>query len=242
MNPELTTLRSQLEVLPFEIAAAGRQMTLDLLWMEQVPPRGALYRHYEWLTPTATFGYFQQWEAVRKQLPADWTLQRRPTGGGIVLHPGGFTYTLIVSGTHPWYRQPAAELYRELHQGIVDTFTATGVESELCQNCSCAEDHVARCQEQPALYDVLWKTNGAKLAGAAMKRNRHGLLFQGHLWTGHLPDFDPERFNTIFTHQLAHILNLELANPLSIQSPRWTTKQELEQLAELTSPEWQTRR
>lgn len=217
-------------------------MTLDLLWMEQIPQGEAFYRHYQWLTPTATFGYFQQWEAVRQQVPSDWTLQRRPTGGGVVLHPGGFTYTLIVSATHSWYRQPAAELYRELHQGIVDTLTAIGIESELCQNCACADGNLARCQEQPALYDVLWKKNGAKLAGAAMKRNRHGLLFQGHLWSQHLPEFESGRFNAIFTRQLAHILHLERQDSLTTSLPKWSSQQELEQFAELTSPEWQTRR
>ena len=38
------------------------------------------------------------------------------------------------------------------------------------------------CFQKAELYDVIDPTTGAKIAGAAQKRNKHGLLFQGSIW------------------------------------------------------------
>lgn len=217
-------------------------MAMDLLWMEHVPPAGAVYRHYEWEGSTATFGYFQNWSVIRNQLPAHWTVQRRPTGGGIVLHPGGFTYTLIVAAGHAWYRQRATDLYRELHQTVADTFQQMGVDCQLALDCSCANDGLARCQEQPAKYDVLWTPTGQKLGGAAMKRNRHGLLFQGHLWTAALPNFDKPTFHTRFYQKLATLLGLEVQYFPEDTGFPWTVEQQTELTQTLSSAEWLERR
>jgi lipoate-protein ligase A len=38
------------------------------------------------------------------------------------------------------------------------------------------------CFQRAELYDVVHGATGEKIAGAAQKRNKHGLLFQGSLW------------------------------------------------------------
>jgi lipoate-protein ligase A len=38
------------------------------------------------------------------------------------------------------------------------------------------------CFQRAELYDIINETTGQKIAGAAQKRNKHGLLFQGSLW------------------------------------------------------------
>jgi lipoate-protein ligase A len=38
------------------------------------------------------------------------------------------------------------------------------------------------CFQRAELYDVIHGDSGEKIAGAAQKRNKRGLLFQGSLW------------------------------------------------------------
>lgn len=227
-------------------------MALDLLWMEAVPRGGALYRHYEWTEPTVTFGYFQKWSEVSRSLSVKeasdsksslrgkFILQRRPTGGGIVVHPHGFTYTLILSETHPWYRRPAHLLYKDLHHAIVTALGKFGVASSLSVQNSVSSQDLAQCQIQPVRYDVLESATGRKLAGAAMKRTRNGLLFQGHLWTGTLQRFPKSSWNDLFFQELSQVLALPSSNDLP--SSQWSTEREHQLVDKLSSIEWQMRR
>jgi lipoyl(octanoyl) transferase len=67
------------------------------------------------------------------------------------------------------------------------------------------------CFEQAETFDVIHATTGGKIAGAAQKRNKHGLLFQGSIWqpaTG-AAEMDWERFQDGFGSQLARALGVE---------------------------------
>jgi lipoate-protein ligase A len=220
-------------------------MALDLLWMEHIPEGGAIYRAYAWAEPTATFGYFQSLQQVQKLVPAGWTLQRRPTGGGLVLHPNGFTYTLLVSCAHAWFRLPAQETYRLLHESIVNALRAVGVHSSLvasCSPCDCDAPAVKACQSQPVLYDVVENRSQRKIAGAAMKRNRHGLLFQGHLWAESCPQILDVSFTQAWLSVLENKLHLEIKNQKISIYQLWSTEDEKQLIQELQSAGWQDRR
>jgi lipoate-protein ligase A len=222
-------------VPPVITAGAARQMALDLLWLEHTPARGAVYRSYYWAENTATFGYFQKASIVSNQAPRGWTIQRRPTGGGIVLHSHGFTYTLCVSSQHPWYRVHAETVYRSLHLSVVDALAQCEVSAKLAEECVCADDGIARCQEQPVKYDVLDSSGRHKLAGAAMKRNRHGLLFQGQLWAVHAPQILQPEFHTAMAEAFSRSLQLPL-HFLCPETPLlWSAREENERVEELAS-------
>ncbi len=131
-------------------------------------------RFYGWSEPCATFGYSQKIaaiEAATKLRP----LIRRCTGGGLVPHDNDWTYSLIFPPDHEWAVVAATESYRRTHVLLQAAFGKIGVETELAK--SCRRPKPGECFEGHELHDLLW--NGKKIAGAAQRRNRHGLLIQG---------------------------------------------------------------
>lgn len=131
-------------------------------------------RFYGWTEPAATFGFFQPYEDI-----ARWTrlrpLLRRPTGGGLVPHLSDWTYSLTFPFDHPWCRMRAAESYKRLHEWIRDAFAHLGMTTELCPQAR--KEIPGQCFAGAEQHDLLFQ--GRKLAGAAQRRNKHGLLIQG---------------------------------------------------------------
>jgi lipoate-protein ligase A len=131
-------------------------------------------RLYDWSTPVATCGYLQRMAEVE-----GWTtlrpIVRRPTGGGLVAHDGDWTYSLAIPPEHPWYALKARASYRELHNWVRDTFRAAGLDADLAVVPTAARS--GRCFLRAEVADVLWQ--GGKVAGAAQRRSRSGLLIQG---------------------------------------------------------------
>ena len=150
-------------------------MALDEALLENAKTLGQpVLRFYDWTEPCATFGYSQkidQIEAATKLRP----LIRRCTGGGLVPHNGDWTYSLIFPPEHEWTRLAATESYQRTHKLLQTAFEKIGVETELAK--SYRRSKPGECFEGHELHDLLW--NGKKIAGAAQRRNRHGLLIQG---------------------------------------------------------------
>jgi|YelNatPaOPRAMG01_1025707.scaffolds.fasta_scaffold02600_10 lipoate-protein ligase A len=150
-------------------------MALDEALLESAAQRTEpVLRFYSWTTPAATFGYFQPYEQV-----ARWTsvrpLVRRPTGGGLVLHIADWTYSLVFPRAHPWYALRAMESYRQLHHWLQTAFLELGIRSDLASEPR--KEHPGQCFAGPERFDLVWA--GRKMAGAAQRRTRHGLLIQG---------------------------------------------------------------
>ena len=150
-------------------------MALDEALLDNAATLGQpVLRFYDWAEPCATFGYSQkiaQIEAATKLRP----LIRRCTGGGLVPHNGDWTYSLIFPPDHEWTGLAATESYQRTHTLLQTAFKEIGVETELTK--SCRRSKPGECFEGHELHDLLW--NGKKIAGAAQRRNRHGLLIQG---------------------------------------------------------------
>jgi len=131
-------------------------------------------RSYAWEAPAATFGYFQRHAEI-----AAWTplrpLLRRPTGGGLVPHASDWTYAIILPPQHAWYSLPAVESYRRAHRWLQRAFGLCGVETRLSPCCDPAGP--GRCFVGAEREDLL--LGDRKVAGAAQRRNRLGLLIQG---------------------------------------------------------------
>jgi lipoate-protein ligase A len=207
-----------LDVLPTRTAGAAENMAIDFLLLQRYPnastPR---FRHYGWRAPAFTFGYAQKIAFVRSRLPADETfdLCRRPTGGGIVDHRGDWTYTLVIPRGHPMEELRATESYRAVHEALADALRTQGVAAVTKSAVEPAEPGeptaAGVCFNRAEIYDVIDETTGSKIAGAAQKRNKHGLLFQGSVWppaiTG--PAIDWERFEADFVAGLATALGGE---------------------------------
>jgi lipoate-protein ligase A len=133
-----------------------------------------LLRFYAWDRPAASFGYSQKFVEV-----SDWTklrpLIRRPTGGGLVPHDSDWTYSLVFPPGHWWYSLNARDSYRRTHEWIRDAFALLDVATELSPVRR--EEAPGQCFVGAEQCDLLW--HGKKIAGAAQRRNRQGLLIQG---------------------------------------------------------------
>jgi lipoate-protein ligase A len=218
--------------LPNAFGDAATNMAIDAALMESLPEGLAVFRHYGWTEPAATFGYAQRYQDVASVAPlsdqarapgedctpSHATLCRRLTGGGIVDHRNDWTYALIIHASLPCATIPATTLYEQIHQAIGSALDTFGVESRLapcpkaCQSLQPARPepvgHTSQCFVNPAANDVL-RPDGRKITGAAMKRSRHGLLIQGSIDRGALPDdFNYGLFQEKLTEALAATLDL----------------------------------
>ena len=135
-------------------------------------------RFYGWTEPAASFGYFQKFADVERATRLR-PLMRRPTGGGIVPHDADWTYSFAVPPGQEWHRLAATESYRRIHEWIQRGFAILKTETELAQAKKAAGggDLPGECFIGHEQFDLLW--HGRKIAGAAQRRNKLGLLIQG---------------------------------------------------------------
>jgi lipoate-protein ligase A len=150
-------------------------MALDEALLEAMPRlQRPVLRFYGWTERAASFGYFQKYLEVER-LTLRRPLVRRPTGGGVVPHDTDWTYSLVFPAGHEWYALKAVESYRRVHEWIQAAFARLNVAAELAPCCRKAEP--GQCFAGHEKFDLLWR--GKKIAGAAQRRTRNGLLIQG---------------------------------------------------------------
>ena len=242
-----------LDILPTRIAGAPENMAVDFLLLQRYPQERAQrprFRHYGWRNAAFTFGYGQKIAFVREQLAGlgldDATVRtelcRRPTGGGIVDHRDDWTYALVIPRGHPLEELRAAQSYRAVHEALATALQEQGVEAAVKP---CVDPNAA-CESEPATpagvcftraeaFDVVRVDTGAKIAGAAQKRNKHGLLFQGSIWRPAAGEVNWDEFEEAFASELARTLEVEA------QPTGWPEidDEEISALAEqYASPEW----
>jgi len=151
-------------------AAVNMGMDEVLLLRTQQP----ILRVYRWVRPAVTFGYFERWEPVCAAFPEREAI-RRWTGGGVVPHGEDWTYSLIVPRGELFARVDVAESYRCIHELLGEAMRDVGVEASVTPEA--APKVSQACFENPAAYDLL--SAGHKIAGAAQRRSRFGMLHQG---------------------------------------------------------------
>lgn len=155
--------------------APDYNMALDEALLQSAPKLGCpILRFYGWLQPGATFGYSQNYAEIEK-LTRLRPLVRRPTGGGLVPHDADWTYSLIFPAGHFWYELKAVESYRRVHEWVRDSFAKMNVPATLSP--ASQKEIPGQCFIGAEKDDVLW--HGRKIAGAAQRRTRTGLLIQG---------------------------------------------------------------
>ena len=204
-------------ILPNAFGDAATNMAVDASLLYTLPKGIAAFRHYGWTEPAITFGYTQRIADVQAAFPEDLRLCRRLTGGGIVDHRNDWTYALAIQADLPAAHAPATELYATIHRCIQQALDQQLIQSQLapCPR-ACGQQPTAKtagpdqCFVQPTTDDVI-RPDGTKIAGAAMKRAREGLLVQGSIDRGALPnDFDFQAFGEAFQQALSR----ELAIPI----------------------------
>ncbi|HXT38494.1 MAG TPA: lipoate--protein ligase family protein [Candidatus Angelobacter sp.] len=163
--------------------AADFNMAFDEALLEFAAHGGApVLRFYGWTERAASFGYFQKCSDVER-LTSLRPLVRRPTGGGLVPHDADWTYSLVFPRDHWWHASRAQESYRRTHEWIRDAFAKLGLVAELSPSRRVGA--AGQCFVGAEQFDVLWQ--GRKIAGAAQRRNRLGLLIQGSVQPPPIP-------------------------------------------------------
>ncbi len=225
-----------LRYLPPRAASAAENMATDEHLLDRVGVEDeAWLRFYTWSGASFTFGYSQQYavaEAHIAQLgvsPENVALVRRPSGGGLVDHRAGYTYALVLPSSHPAHRAPPAINYRKLHEALQEAMQGQGIPSRLatCEDSrgglpASPRGAFSICFRNPVLSDLVTADSGMKLAGAAVRRSRSGLLFQGSI----VPVFGtdpvpPLPFRDAFAHAVAATFDLPVSPVPSVvsQSP-----------------------
>ncbi len=167
--------------------SAAFNMAMDEALLETATT--AAIRFYGWARPSVSFGYFGKFQEAVEAGPGR-DLVRRWTGGGIVLHGTDLTYSIVVPATNQYLVRSPLDLYSDVHATICETLHQDGVNAVLADAAS--QKVSDACFANPVRSDVL--IDGRKIAGAAQRRSRLGLLQQGSIQLENLgPDF-AERF------------------------------------------------
>lgn len=160
--------------------SAALNMALDEALLE-ISATPAL-RFYGWERPSLSFGYFGRLEDAI-QIGAERELVRRWTGGGMVLHGEDLTYSLVLPLTHNCLARSPRKIYGDIHAAMRDVLVHDGVAARLAMS---APPKISEaCFANPVFADVL--VDNEKIAGAAQRRTRAGLLQQGSVQYPRLP-------------------------------------------------------
>jgi lipoate-protein ligase A len=158
-------------------------------------------RFYRWASPALSFGYFGRFADVA-DTASERDLIRRWTGGGIVFHGADLTYSIVIPVGDPIFTQSSMWLYEKIHcalskalngigkRAVVAGGVDPGIAVVAMRAAVSASDY--RCFANPVRADVM--LNGRKVAGAAQRRTRAGLLHQGSIQNVDLGNGLTERF------------------------------------------------
>ena len=213
-------MRSRLIIMPDRRQHPFRNMEEDLLLLYNNPfPNSVIFRHYGWEFPCWTCGYSQKFDFVQKTTGGnEKTIFRRATGGGIVPHIRDWTFSLVIGSQHPAFKNPPRKLYSQIHNVIVELLLSFDIPATLhdCKADLASGAPAAECFRSPVLSDVLHGSTKEKIAGAAIKKTRNGILLQGSVQKSPIPDIDWLVFNTGFKEALGETI---LAEPQDSEWP-----------------------
>ena len=152
-------------------------MAVDECLLEQA--KNPILRIYRWDGAWGSLGYFGKLSEAQEGLPG-LELVRRSTGGGTVDHRNDWTYSLIVPRDREIARMKGGESYRAIHHILLEVLRAEGGAPDLSAG---RKKSGSMCFENPVEHDLM-DAGGAKLAGAAQRRGKLGLLHQGSVAKG----------------------------------------------------------
>lgn len=189
--------------LPYRIADAPTNMAVDLWMLSRIDRETVvLFRNYGWSQPAFTFGYTQRWAEVCPRIPGESTdCCRRPSGGGIVDHRNDWTYALAISSRCSLGKLSPLDLYRSVHLILSECLIGFGINCDLFEDDHSASSPVS-CFERPSPYDVVFKGTARKIAGAALKRTKAGVLLQGTVDRACLSGIPLDAFESRFVGML----------------------------------------
>jgi lipoate-protein ligase A len=146
-----------------------------------------LIRFYRWRSPALSFGYFGRFADIATY-QSERDLVRRWTGGGIVFHGEDLTYSIVIPVSNPAFSESSTSIYEKIHRALCEVLAETGQSVVVAGSDSgsatlSAQTHTNdadyNCFARPVRADLM--IDGRKIAGAAQRRTRRGLLQQGSI-------------------------------------------------------------
>src|SRR5438876_4191171 len=175
--------------------SAAMNMAIDEALLDSVAVPSI--RFYRWRSSALSFGYFGRFADVA-DYAGERDLVRRWTGGGIVFHEEDLTYSIVIPPGDPVFAQSSMSIYEKIHRALCNALAANGERVELAPVARVVDAGAAKlakgtgvsepsykadrgygCFANPVRADVM--LNGRKIAGAAQRRTRRGLLQQGSI-------------------------------------------------------------
>jgi lipoyl(octanoyl) transferase len=161
--------------------------------------RSAILRFYRWSAPSVSFGYFVSF-AEACEIARNRATVRRWTGGGIVPHGEDLTYSIMIGSKDAAFALASKTIYQRVHLALGNALREIGIVSALVQTDATKISDA--CFANPVASDVI--ENGRKIAGAAQRKTRSGLLHQGSVQRRNLD----ERFRTAFARLLGDRISI----------------------------------
>jgi lipoate-protein ligase A len=175
--------------------SAAMNMAIDEALLDSVAIPSI--RFYRWRSLALSFGYFGKFTDVADYV-GERDLVRRWTGGGVVFHREDLTYSIVVPPSDPVFSESSRSIYEKIHRALAGALVANGEHVELAPVAGVVDAGSAKlakgagvsepsynadrgygCFANPVRADVM--LNGRKIAGAAQRRTRRGLLQQGSI-------------------------------------------------------------
>ena len=144
-------------------------------------------RFYGWHSPALSFGYFGRFSDVAIYA-GERNLVRRWTGGGIVFHGDDITYSIVLPSSDPAFLESSMTIYEKIHRALAGALNAIGQKAFVAGGGDAGRVLATEatitasgdnCFANPVRADVM--VDGRKVAGAAQRRTRRGLLHQGSI-------------------------------------------------------------
>jgi lipoyl(octanoyl) transferase len=174
--------------------SAAMNMAIDeaLLESAAVPS----IRFYRWESPALSFGYFGRFADVADKA-SERDLVRRWTGGGIVFHGEDLTYSVVIPANDPVFAESSMSIYENVHRALGKALLEAGQRATVAGVDDPgfhvnATGYNGLCFANPVRADVM--IGSRKVAGAAQRRTRAGLLQQGSVQYVDLGNDLAERF------------------------------------------------
>jgi len=153
-----------------------------------------VFRLYDWERPALSFGRFSNpletldWDKVQAD---NISTVRRMTGGGILVHGGDLSYSLIVPHTFIAERG-VKESYRALCLFLLQLYKKLGLDASFACDNDIVPEHTPVCLAGKEAYDIV--IGGRKTGGNAQRHSSSAMLQHGSVPLV----LDRERFEPIF--------------------------------------------
>ena len=203
-------------------------MAIDELLLEESSLQNKpIFRFYSWDRPSVSIGYIQKYLAAPQN---GYSIVRRPTGGGVVFHDADLTYTVEIPKGHKIEKLDRVESYHVFHRAIIKSLYKLGMSSSLVNYETEQKDRMTmQCFVTPTKYDIVLDDEfSSKIAGAAQRRTKYGILHQGSIvfekirkqsnkLTQYIVKSIEDEFNVEFENYSYDMCFLEKAQKLSVE-------------------------